>query len=85
MGVNKVTGACVSIKDIPTAIYDSLTAEHCISEAESMTMLHKSKHVVKLVDHFNVNDITYIVSKEYAQAESNLLKYCLETTTEEPT
>ncbi len=43
-----------------------------------MTMLHKSKHIVKLVDHFSVDDVTYIISKE-AQAGGNLLRYCLET------
>ena len=48
-----------------------------IQEVDAMMLLHKSSYVVKLIDHFKIDDQSYIVSK-YAQG-GDLLNYCLNT------
>jgi len=46
-----------------------------IEEVEAMILLHKSPHVVKLIDHFEIDGETFIASK-FAQG-GDLLNYCL--------
>lgn len=75
IGQSKVTGVKVAIKAIPTEKYQRLAGEHNTSEAEAMNLCQKSDYIVSLVDHFEIGDTTYLVSK-YAQG-GDLFEYCL--------
>ncbi len=53
----------MAIKSIPSTKYDRLSFENKISEANAMNLCRKSPHVVTLVDHFEIEGETFIVSK----------------------
>ncbi len=71
-----MTGNRVAIKAIDTAKYTKLASSNFITEVDAMHLCKKSQYVVSLVDSFEVDDLTYIVSK-YAEG-GNLLEYCCE-------
>ena len=75
IGVSKLTGTPVAIKEIRTKKYLKLAAENSICEAEAITLCKGSKRVVKLLNTFELENFTYIITK--FEEGRNLLDYCL--------
>ena len=76
IGSNKFTGELVAIKAIDTKKYTKLAQQNRISEIDAMRMCKESHGVVKILDSFELDGQTYIVTK-YAKG-GDLLEYCLE-------
>ena len=77
IGFNRITGLHVAIKAIDKETCERKESFGSIQEVDAMMLLHKSSHVVKLIDHFEIDDETYIVTK-YAKG-GDLLNYCSKT------
>ncbi len=75
IGASKLSGARVAVKEIPTEKYLRLAKEHKVSEAEAITMCKGNKRIIKLMDTFEIEGYTYIITK-YEEGR-NLLDYCL--------
>lgn len=74
LGFNQLTGVKVAIKEIPQETCERKESLGFIQEYDAMNLLAKSSYVVKLIDHFEIDDQTFIVSK-YANG-GDLLNYC---------
>ena len=65
----------VAIKSINTIKYKKLAADNNISEADSMNACKDSPNVVRLLDYFEIDNMTYLVTK-FAEGK-DLLEYCI--------
>ena len=70
---HKLTGEKVAIKSMDMAIYQRLSREQRISEAEAMLRCSDSQHVLKLIESFTMDDKVYLVTK--FAAGGDLLSY----------
>ncbi len=75
IGKNRMTGELVAVKCINTIKYKKLAADNKISEADAMSACKDSQNVVKLLDTFELDDMTYLITK-FAEGK-DLLEYCL--------
>ena len=75
IGKNRFTGELVAIKSINTIKYKKLANDNDIAEADAMNACKDSQNVVRLLDSFELDNMTYLVTK-FAEGK-DLLEYCI--------
>ena len=60
---HKITGQIVAIKAINKQKYKQHTIENHISESEALQRCHRSENVIQLVEEFQQEGQTFIVTK----------------------
>ncbi len=75
IGKNRHTEEIVAIKSINTRKYKKLAVDNGITEADAMSACKDSRNVIRLLDNFEFDGVTYLITK-FAEGK-DLLEYCL--------